>query len=160
MHKKHNVDLETPSGSNSQPSPLDELLSRLGERFGSALTSVVIYGSQARGEATANSDTDLMVVVRHLPCGWADIFALEDELVHIGRDLGIRLDVRLVEPEAVSYSVTWTAPLMLEVYDAHRVLLDPTGFFAAEMKRFGDVVRERGIYKVSPGVWRVPTVVR
>jgi len=98
MHKNHNVDLETPSGSSSQRSPLDELLSRL--------------------------------------------------------------DDRLVEPEAVSYSVTWTAPLMLEVYDAHRVLLDPTGFFAAEMKRFGDVVRERGIYKVSPGVWRVPTVAR
>jgi predicted nucleotidyltransferase len=137
---------------------LAEVLHRLQERFAEGLLAVILYGSYARGEAEVGSDADLLVAVRRLPPEWTDVFALENELVLMGQELGIRLDIRLVEPEAVSYSVTWAAPLMLEVYDAHCILFDPSGFFAAEMERFAEVARERGICKVARGVWRVPTV--
>jgi predicted nucleotidyltransferase len=137
---------------------LTELLSRLRAQFGGELVSVVVYGSYARAEADAGSDIDLLVVVPNLPHEWRDIFAMEDELMRAGLDLGRRVDLRLVEPEAVSHGVTWASPFMLEVYDAHRILLDPNGFFATEMRRFEAVMRERGVYKMARGVWRVPSV--
>jgi predicted nucleotidyltransferase len=137
---------------------LADLLSRLQVRFGEALVSVVVYGSYARAEADAGSDIDLLVVVPDLPHEWRDLFAMEDELMRVGLDLGRRIDLRLSEPEAVSHAVTSATPLMLEIYDAHHRLFDRGGFFAAEMRRFETVVRERGIYKVARGVWRVPSL--
>jgi predicted nucleotidyltransferase len=135
---------------------LTEVLDRLQAQFGEELRSVVVYGSYARGEADADSDVDMMVVVGHLPKEWTEIFAIEDSLMQMGQELGRRLDIRLVEPSAVSYSVTWAAPLMLEVHDAHQIIFDPTGIFAAAMSRFTEVVRQRGIAKIARGVWRVP----
>jgi predicted nucleotidyltransferase len=152
------------NGGEREPSTLEDvqplltdLLSRLRAQFGGELVSVVIYGSYARAEADAGSDIDLLVVVPNLPHEWRDIFAMEDELMRAGLDLGRRVDLRLVEPEG-AHAVSWAAPFMLEVYDAHRVLLDTKGFFAAEMRRFEAVMRERGVYKMARGVWRVPSV--
>jgi predicted nucleotidyltransferase len=139
---------------------LDAVLGKLQARFGEALYSVVLYGSFARGEAEAGSDIDLLVVVAHLPEEWREILSMEAELSQMGLALGRRLDIRLVEPEAVSYSVTWAAPLMLEVFDAHHLVYDPAEFFQTEMTRFGEVVRERGIHKLSKGIWRLPSVAR
>ncbi len=43
---------------------LQELKLQLQKLYGDRLTSVVLYGSVARGEATANSDIDVLVVLR------------------------------------------------------------------------------------------------
>jgi hypothetical protein len=153
-----NVITRQPSTWEDIQPILTEVLRRLRERFKEELVSVVVYGSYARGEADTGSDIDLMVVVPNLPQDWHDLFAMEHTLGRMGRDCGRRMDIRLVEPESVSYSVTWAAPLMLEVYDAHRIIFDPMGFFAAEMKRFAEVMRERGIYKMKRGIWRVPSL--
>ncbi len=49
------------------PAPIAEALARfrtaLRERFGDRLRELVLFGSQARGEATEESDVDLLVVV-------------------------------------------------------------------------------------------------
>lgn len=139
---------------------LGTVIRRLQDRFGDDLQSVVLFGSQARGEASAGSDLDLLVIVPNLPQEWRDVFAVEDELAGIGTEIGHRLDIRLFEPKAVSHAVTWTTPLMLEVFDAHQVLFDRDGFFGAEIKRFSAVAHERGVFKIAPGVWRVPTLAR
>jgi predicted nucleotidyltransferase len=137
---------------------LETVVRRLHERLGDDLQSVVLYGSYARGEADAGSDLDLMVIVPNLPHEWREVFAMEDQLAGIGREIGHRLDVRLFEPEAVSHAVTWTSPLMLEIGDAHEVLFDREGSLAAEIKRFREIAEERGIYRIAPGVWRVPSL--
>src|SRR5690348_15704549 len=77
---------------------LAELVDRLQDRFASDLVSVVVYGSYARGHADTGSDIDLLVVVPGLPEECREIFAIEDELTTIGRELGKRLDIRLIEP--------------------------------------------------------------
>lgn len=123
-----NVSTPQPSTWEDIQPLLSEVLRRLQERFGKRLVSVVVYGSYVRGEADTGSDIDLMLVVPNLPQEWRDLFEMEHDLTRMGRDWGKRLDVRLVEPESVSYSVTWAAPLMLEVYDAHRIIFDPTFF--------------------------------
>ncbi|MCX6601865.1 MAG: nucleotidyltransferase domain-containing protein [bacterium] len=50
---------------NEQLRPiLDELKRRLSEHYGERLERVVLYGSQARGEAAEDSDVDVLVVLR------------------------------------------------------------------------------------------------
>lgn len=140
------------------PPVLETVVRRLQERFGDCLKSVVLYGSYARGDAHKGSDIDLVVIVPCLPHEWRDIFALEDEVAEIGKEVGFRLDIRLFEPEAVSYAVSWTTPLMLEIGDSHRVLFDPSAFMEAELARFRQIVQDRGMRKLAPGVWRVPSL--
>lgn len=43
---------------------LSELKRRLAEHYGERLESVVLYGSQARGDAAEDSDIDVLVVLR------------------------------------------------------------------------------------------------
>jgi predicted nucleotidyltransferase len=137
---------------------LEEVLRRLQVRFGHKVVSVVLYGSQARAEAESGSDVDLLVVVPDLPQEWRDLFSIEDELAQMGIELGRPMDIRLVEPEGVAHAVTSATPLMLEIYDSHRLVFDPDGFFSAELRRLTAVMHERGISKLSRGVWRVPSV--
>lgn len=63
----------------------------LAERFG--VRSLALFGSVARGEATAESDVDLLVEFDR-PVGLFELFALQDELELI---LGRRVDVGTVQ---------------------------------------------------------------
>ncbi|CAN5169487.1 nucleotidyltransferase domain-containing protein [soil metagenome] len=45
----------------------DEVVSKLREELGEDLVAVVLFGSQARGEACEGSDWDVLVVARSLP---------------------------------------------------------------------------------------------
>lgn len=50
-----------------------ELKRRLREAFGDRLKGVVVYGSEARGEAAADSDIDVMVLLEGPLNLWEDI---------------------------------------------------------------------------------------
>jgi predicted nucleotidyltransferase len=45
---------------------LDELRERLGRAYGERLSTIVLFGSEARGEAGPESDIDLLVVLERL----------------------------------------------------------------------------------------------
>ncbi len=70
---------------------LREHQSILAGRFG--VRSLALFGSVARGEATAESDVDLLVEFDR-PVGLFELFALQDELELI---LGRRVDVGTVQ---------------------------------------------------------------
>jgi len=135
---------------------LNGIVQNLYQEFRQQLMAVVVYGSHARGTATLGSDIDLLVVVRGLPRDWEIIHRLENEWVRKGRRLGKRFQVLLASPEDVEDSVEWAAPLMLEIYDAHKVVFDSNDFFRNCIIRMGRLMRERGIRMRKPGIWEVP----
>ena len=52
---------------------LQELRAALEALYGDRLVHLILYGSQARGEATADSDIDVMVVLSGTVHSWSEI---------------------------------------------------------------------------------------
>lgn len=52
---------------------LDELRARLEEIYGPRLDRVILYGSHARGEATPDSDIDILIVLSGQLDHWKEI---------------------------------------------------------------------------------------
>jgi len=135
---------------------LDNMVQSLHHEFGELMVSIVVYGSYAREMATRGSDIDLLIVVRSLPRDWQSIHRLEDRLMLRGRRFGRRFQITLVTPEDISDSIEYAAPMMLEIYNTHKIILDLEDFFKNCMERMEHIIRERGIRMRKPGVWEVP----
>jgi predicted nucleotidyltransferase len=52
---------------------IDAFLHRLKRQYGSSLEKVILYGSRARGEATNESDYDLLVVLSEVKDFWRTV---------------------------------------------------------------------------------------
>lgn len=135
---------------------LDNMVQNLRREFGEQLVSIIVYGSYAREAATRGSDIDLLIVVKTLPRDWRSIHHLEDEWMLKGRRFGKRFQITLATPEDISDSVEYAAPMMLEIHNTHKIILDQDGFFRDCMERMENIIRNRGIRMRRPGVWEVP----
>jgi uncharacterized protein len=150
-----NTHLENSSTLADIEPILIEVLYRLQKRFGEQLVSVILYGSYARGNARTFSDIDLFVVLNEVPRDWNSIFALEHEVSRIGRGLGKKVQGQVLSRDDVTCSIESSTLIMLEVFDAHRILIDRDGFFAEQMQNFTAQIHQRGIRKLGQ-IWRVP----
>ena len=86
----------------------DELLARikaaLEDAFGGRLEGVILYGSEARGEAEPDSDIDLLVLLSgptdHRSDSWTCINALYDLVLELERPIHtIPVDVSVYEAQ-------------------------------------------------------------
>jgi predicted nucleotidyltransferase len=112
----------------------------LQERLGKNLVSVVLFGSVARGEASVNSDIDLLIVAETLPTGRFARLALLDE---VERQVQPLLDG--LEEEGISARVSTVlktrkeaeriVPLYLDLVEDGVILRDAEGFFRAVLAR-------------------------
>jgi predicted nucleotidyltransferase len=73
-----------------------ELKRRLEEAFGDRLRGAIVYGSEARGEASEDSDIDVMVLLDGPVCLWDDIGRGVDATYDLTLELG-----RPIHPDPV-----------------------------------------------------------
>ena len=52
---------------------LERVKSRLKDAFGERLKGIILYGSEARGEADPDSDIDLLVLLESQESYWSDV---------------------------------------------------------------------------------------
>jgi predicted nucleotidyltransferase len=78
----------------------NELLNRakaaLQNAFGERLRGVVLYGSEARGEAGPDSDVDLLVLLDETPGYVEDLLACIEVLYPLSEQIGRRISARPV----------------------------------------------------------------
>lgn len=132
-----------------------DLLDKAHDVLGENLVSIVLFGSRARGTAHPHSDIDLLIVARALPDEEGrDELALD--IAEIGFDYGLSFQIILATSEETMLSAKTGAPLMFEIYDAHRIIYDKEGFFGRVIKEFAEQLRRWKARKVKERVWEVP----
>jgi predicted nucleotidyltransferase len=121
----------------------------LEEELGDNLVAVVLFGSVARGEATANSDIDLLVVCETLPAGR---FARLGELERVDarfederhRLLAEGIDTRVVPILKTRQEALRVVPLYLDMVEDGCLLVDRGGFFAEVLAGLRERLRALG----------------
>jgi hypothetical protein len=110
-------------------------------RFGPDLISVVVFGSQARGEAKPESDVDVLIVIRGLPRNRFERYGGFRDLARAVSDTFAK-DVApiLLTPEEAER----VKPYYLGMLSGHVVLCDRDGFFAGVLERLRRRLAELG----------------
>jgi len=121
----------------------------LRETLGDNLVTTALFGSVARGEATADSDLDFLIVCERLPEGrFARLGLLEEadrrfegELRRLRSD---GIDTRLARILKTRTEAERIVPLYLDLVQDARLLYDRDGFFASVLSRLGDSLARLG----------------
>jgi predicted nucleotidyltransferase len=131
------------------------LLSELRRDYGDRLRSVVVFGSVARGTPRFDSDLDVLIVAEPLPDGRmlrvAEFLPVEARLAPVLAELrasGIATALAPVFKTPAELLVG--SPLLFDLVDDARVLLDTRGDFAAAIARLRAPMAELG----SQRIWR------
>ena len=110
----------------------EEFLQSFAEKLsGLGLVSLVVFGSEARGEALPDSDVDVLVIVRDYSPDLTKIVrrvAFETSL-----EVGRKISVEIYSMDDFRFMVVEKFPFALGVYSAYRVLFD-SGFFKNRSK--------------------------
>lgn len=126
------------------------------EVLGNNLTSIVLFGSVARGEARANSDVDLLIICRELPAG---AFRRRETLQPVRERLQVELERLWVQGNHTDFAevikseaeAQRTHPVYLDMTEEAVILFDRGGFFAGILERLRKRLRELGARRLQLG---------
>jgi len=135
---------------------INEFVFLLQEALGGEIVSIVLYGSVARGTARAESDVDLLLILKEAP---ADYKTRLKPVLSILKELRQRscwreLEERGLKPFvsvlALSYEeANENRYLYLDMIDEGQILMDRDGFFQAKLESLRQRLRELGARKVK-----------
>lgn len=136
---------------------LSELSDALNQKFKHNLLSIVIFGSTVKGNSTATSDIDVMVICSSLVKDWR---ARDNMSLAITEDIEskyfIPIHMTLVSKEEILRATESAYPLMLEIYDANKIIYDKDGFFSQLLKKFEENLQSWHAIKIEKGFWKIP----
>lgn len=91
---------------------IDELKKELAKLYGRRLRNIVLYGSWARGEATEDSDIDILVVLKGKVVPGREI----DRMIDIITEINLKYNVLLsVYPVSEASYCAVNSPLLINV---------------------------------------------
>jgi predicted nucleotidyltransferase len=146
--------------SEAVNSALRRLASRYSEELqrclGEDLVSVVLFGSVARGEASATSDVDLLIIVRELPRGRflrkERLRAADEKIAPVLEDLWARgIDASFCRILKTREEALRVVPLYLDLVEDAVFLVDKDDFFRTLMSRLRNRLQEMGAKRISSG---------
>ena len=136
---------------------LDCSVASVQETFNSAVLSVVLYGSVARGNATTESDVDLLLVLKKAPPVFRErVQLLLPILRHLRRQAfwaALVAQRIFPSPNIVILSreeADQNLPLYLDMIEEAQILLDRGHFFRHRLDKLQDRLRQLGARKI----WR------
>ena len=113
----------------------------LQSRWGEQLVSVVLFGSWARGSASAESDIDVLVISEHFPRSRLDRHPeIFEAAKAVSQDFATRVSVMPLTPEEAQV----TKPFYLGMLTAHAILYDRDAFFTTLLTRLQQRLAELG----------------
>ena len=110
----------------------------LGER----LIAVVLFGSQARGDATPESDWDLLVIAHGLPEKFFERHLLLKRALPIESRGSISILGRT--PEEFERRL---ASIYLDITLDGQILFDPSGYAARWLRQVENLIEQKGLYR-------------
>ena len=117
------------------------------------LLGAIVFGSFAAGNATAESDLDLLVIGTGLPLKRHQRARQIGEIRRTLPDLP--LDISLMTPDETYCNFTNHNPLFLDIAEDGLLLIDQGGSLARVMEETRQYIRARGIMRIEGG-WRFP----
>jgi predicted nucleotidyltransferase len=94
---------------------LAEFVTRLRDALGANLVELRLFGSEARGDASPESDIDVLVVVRPDDAR----IAFEDRVIDVAFDVnvefGVYISPRVVTPSILSHPIWGATPFLASV---------------------------------------------
>lgn len=133
---------------------LERFTALLEARFGSALVTVALFGSQAQGRARPESDVDLLLVVEGLPPRRFDRWRLVRPLIHeAGAEFALHVSPILLTPEEAGR----IKPYYLGFLEGHRLLAERGDFFEGVLarlrRRLADLGSRRLVDELGDPYW-------
>lgn len=126
--------------------PLRRFRDALLARFGPALVTLAIFGSQAQGRERPESDLDVLVVAAGLPASRLERQGLLLDLAHAVSDtLAARLSLVPLTPEEARS----IKPFYLGFLEGHRFLIDRDAFFQGILDRLRARLAELGARRLT-----------
>lgn len=130
----------------------DQVVAALRTALGDRLVAVVLFGSRARGEASAESDWDLLVIAEGLPEHPLERRRFLRQLLPQRCQGAVALLVRT--PEEFDGHLP---SLYLDIALDGRILYDPKGYAAEHLATLQRLIEEAGLYRErtrAGDVWR------
>ena len=99
--------------------------------FAPPVVSVTMFGSRVKGDARANSDYDMIIIMEQLDPNpnVRDEFAAS-AIANILLESGFRISPIVLTREEATNEVENGSPLFTSILSNHKILYDPTGFMA------------------------------